>query len=90
MVLDVGEAGSGALCFELYTEKSCGSLTRMTASANSGCEAEASVEHRRSLRGGHGEVAVGDSDLGLLCGAQNGKAQSQPDAPGQVVLRARA
>jgi hypothetical protein len=33
MVLDVGEAGNGALCFELYTEKSCDSPTRMTASA---------------------------------------------------------
>jgi hypothetical protein len=29
-----------------------------------GCEADASVEHRRTLRGGYGEVAVGDSDLG--------------------------
>jgi hypothetical protein len=52
-----------------------------------GCEADASVEHRRTLRDGHGEVALGDSDLGLLCGAQNGKVQSQgEDRGGQQSL----
>jgi len=32
-MLDVGEATSGVLCFELYTEKGCGAPTRMTPPA---------------------------------------------------------